>query len=369
MVDINVKQELTPSFARLLEIVDEIYCSIGGDDRNLNKQMTKGMLMYYSTAMLWSRLLDLKAKRGSTNLTFQELEYCRAVVRHEYNIPQPIYQFLKGIGEVKDPMGKTVHLANHQLPVTVVQGNGGYHSAVINTDTHNVYEEIPSLGICGDIVMAEASEAVHPVPNFRVLPQNTRATRSLSGYFVPIGTRNEDVRILLQSVGVTANHFNEMIGGTRLNVNLLQEVSDYFGRCPTFRNEKVKLDALTVEGDGVQLIRSIPTNENVDPTIKWTNTIVRPISSHPSSTTVFEASYLMGYQIEKSAITNSHANWCCLEQATAQNPWVIPPEWIENRNARRALPPGMEIGRFKWISDSQRNRTNAIVRRMIISPR
>ncbi|KOB64951.1 Uncharacterized protein OBRU01_22018 [Operophtera brumata] len=331
--------------------------------------MTKGMLMYYSTAMLWSRLLDIKAKRGNTNLTFQELEFCKAVMLHEYNIPQPIYLFLKGIGEVKDPTGKTVHLANHQLPVTVVQGSGGYHSVAIDANTHNLFEEIPSLGICGDIVMAEASEAAQPVPNFRVLPQHTRATRALCGYFGPIGARKEEVRILLQSIGVRDNGFDETIGGTRLNINLLQKVSDYFSGSSTFRNEKVELDALTGEGDGVQLIKSIPTDENVDTTARWTNLFIRPNSSNASPVTTFGASYLMGYQLQKDAIAGNNANWCCVEQIAAANPWNIPAAWIANRNARRVLPPGLGIERFVSISDSQRNRTNAIVRRMIISQR
>lgn len=67
--------------------------------------MTKGMLMYYSTVMLWSRLLDMKAKRGNTTFSFHELKYCKAVMQHKYDIPLPIYLFLKGIGEVKDEIG------------------------------------------------------------------------------------------------------------------------------------------------------------------------------------------------------------------------------------------------------------------------
>lgn len=366
--ELQVNQEITPSFARLPEIVDEVYSSIGGDDQNLNKQMTKGMLMYYSTAMLWTRLLNIKAKRGNTNLSFEELEFCKAIQQQEYNIPQPIYLFLKGIGEVKDATGKTVYLANHNLPIGVVQGMGGYHATVINAATHNLYEEIPSLGICGDVVMAEASEAAQPVPNFRILPQHTKATRNLCGYFGAIGARKEEVRILLNSFGITANQFDESIAGTRLNIHLLQRVSDYFMGCPTFRNERVKLDALTVEGDAVQLIKSVPTDENVDANARWTGLIIRPKSANANTVSTFGASYLMGYQLTKTAIEGSNANWCCVEQ-TANNPWVIPEQWVANRNARRVLPPGMEIERFASISDSQRNRTNAIVRRMIVSQR
>lgn len=120
--EINVNQEIMPSFARLPEIVDEVFTSIGGDDNNLSKQMSKGMLSYYSTAMLWARLLDIKAKRGDTALSFGEQEFLKSISGHEYNIPQPIYLFLKGVGEVKDATGKTVHLTNHTLPRTVVNG-------------------------------------------------------------------------------------------------------------------------------------------------------------------------------------------------------------------------------------------------------
>lgn len=366
--EFHVDQEITPSFGRLPDIVEEVYASIGGDDKNLNKQMTKGMLSYYCTAILWARLLDIKAKRGNTNLTFEEQEYCKAVFTHEYNVPQPVYLFLKGIGEVKDATGKTVHLFNHTLPTSVAQGFGGYHSAIINADSHALYEEVPSLGICGDILMAEASEAAQPVPNFRVLPQNTRATRSLVGNFGAIGNRKEEVRIELESIGITATHFREQIANTRFNLRLVQKVSDYFAGCPTFRIEKVKLEALTVEGDQAQLIKSIPTDENVNAAAKWTEVVIRPTSAAAAPTTTFGASYIMGYQVVKEAIAGTHSNWCCVE-GTAAHPFAIPEAWIANRNARRAMPEGLDFGRFVSISDSQHNRTNAVVRRMITSPR
>ena len=51
-------------------------------------------------------------------------------------------------------MGKKTELNAPPLPVTRVQGHGGYHAAVIDMNTHNLFEEIPSLGIAGDMVMA-----------------------------------------------------------------------------------------------------------------------------------------------------------------------------------------------------------------------
>ncbi|CAG4969751.1 unnamed protein product [Colias eurytheme] len=367
--ELAVNQELSPTFGRLPDIVEEVYSAIGGDDKNFNKQMTKNMLMYYTTAILWSRLLEIKAKRGNANLTFKELEYCKFMTSQEFNIPQPLYLFLKGIGEVKDATGKTVSLADHTLPETVVQGLGGYHAAEVDANSHNLYEEIPCLGICGDMLMAETSEDVNPTPNFRVLPARTRATRALIGNFGPIGLRKEEVKISLESVGIRTTTFEEQITGTRLNIRLVQLVSDYLAGTPTFRNEKVKVDALTIEGDSAQLIRSIPTSENTDANARWTQLVIRPTAANACPVTTFGASYIMGYQLYKEVIATSHQNWCCVEAQPVENPWTIPQEWIDNRNAKRELPNGLDISRFVSISDSQSNRTNAIVRRMIVSQR
>lgn len=67
--------------------------------------------------------------------------------------------------------------------------------------------------------MAEASEAVNPTPNFRVLRAGTRATRGLTGYFGAIGPIKE-VRIELESIGISAPQFSEQIAGTRHKIRL-----------------------------------------------------------------------------------------------------------------------------------------------------
>lgn len=166
------------------------------------------------------------------------------------------------------------------------------------------------------------------MPNFRVLPPRTRATKTLAGYFGPIGDRKEEIRITLNSIGVSASSFDETIGRTRLNIQLVQRVSDYLAGATTFRNEKVKFDALTIEGDGVQLVKSVPTNENNNPTAKWTNLVIRPTSSNASTVTTFGATYIMGFQLYKETVNGSNANWCCLEPSTNDNPWVLPQTWV-----------------------------------------
>lgn len=51
----------------------------------------------------------------------------------------------------------------------IARGKGGYHSAWIDTDSHNFYEEILSLRIYGDILMVLASAQEEPVPQIQVL--------------------------------------------------------------------------------------------------------------------------------------------------------------------------------------------------------
>jgi hypothetical protein len=63
-------------------------------------------------------------------------------------------------------MGKEKELEVPTLPQTVVQGFGGYHSARISQESHNMFEEIPSLGIAGDMLMAAASADEEPERNF-----------------------------------------------------------------------------------------------------------------------------------------------------------------------------------------------------------
>jgi hypothetical protein len=91
-------------------------------------------------------------------------------------------------------MGKETELEIPTLPQTIVQGHRGYHSTRIDQHTHNLYEELPSLGNAGDMLMAAASQDEEPEPNFHVkVPVGEEITENLTGYFPVIGPRRVDV--------------------------------------------------------------------------------------------------------------------------------------------------------------------------------
>lgn len=85
------------------------------------------------------------------------------------------------------------------------------------------------------------------------------------------------------------------------------------------------------------------------------------------------AAYCFGFQTYKedgrgdnrNAIT---LNWSCITGAE-QEPWVMPDDWYQNRNARRNLPDGIGTERFRAISLGQDNQLENTVRRMIKTQR
>lgn len=114
--ELVVMEEMSPSFARLPDIVEATIAQMAPDCPTLNKNLNKEMLMYYSTALLWARLLSVKDKNQRSTLTHTEQDYLRSLST-ELNVPQTIYLFLQAVGNCKDRTGKI--LADHSLPVPV----------------------------------------------------------------------------------------------------------------------------------------------------------------------------------------------------------------------------------------------------------
>lgn len=138
------------------------------DEKQIDRVIAREEVSYYATALMQLKLIETKAKQGDQHLTSAEKDLRKATSDDVFNVPQTLFTYLKEIGTYTDKMGKETRLEVPPLPTTVVQNFGGYHAAEINTDTHALFEEVPSLGIAGDMVMALASDDAEPVPNFRI---------------------------------------------------------------------------------------------------------------------------------------------------------------------------------------------------------
>ncbi len=362
------KETFSPNFSRLPEITREVYSNMAADDSTLNKKLTSKMLSYYSTTLLWARLVDIKAKRAQTPLTQTETDFRRYFTENEYNVPQPITCVLRGIGHVVEPRGKTLYMEDTNLPVAVVGRKGGYFSTEITTESHNLYEELPTLGVAGDVLEAVSLAEQNPVPNIPVLTPHTAPTENLVGYSANIPLRKEEVRQALNSFGIFHDRFDENVAGTRFNVHLVNYVSDTLGKLTMFRMDKVNITAMTQNGTLTQLIKTVPSTTENTQNVRWTNAVVQPKTVSADATTIVGSSYYAGFQLVKEAFGGDHHVWCCLKRAPGSQ-WQIPQEWINNRNDRRHLPTNYNEAQYVALYDSQTYRTTAIVRRMIHAQR
>lgn len=372
VTEIAPRQEFSASYNRLVDVSLETYQNLRADEKQIDRILMKEEMAYYATSLLWMRLLDIKAKEGSVALTSEERAIRKAVADEHFNVPQPMFAMLGEIGNFTDKMGKETRHQIPNLPTTIVQGMGGYHSNAINVDTHNLFEEVPSLGIAGDMVMALAQVEPEPMPNFRVgIPPHSRITANLVGNTVPIGPRRPEIIQRLAGYGITANQFQEYVAGTRFNLKYVKSLSDIIGKFETFRVEKVCFKALTLSGGETQVIKSRPTEAN-EPE-RWNARNVQTSSSATSSTAIMGAAFCFGFQTYKEdgpgddrAATT--LNWSCIA-GTGNEPWVMPDAWYANRNARRNLPDGIGTERFRAISLRQDNQLENTVRRMIRTQR
>jgi hypothetical protein len=367
VVEIAPIQSFAANYSRVVDIAAEVYDGYRVDEKQLDRVVAREEVAYYATAMMHLKLLEVKAKQGEVSLTSKEKDIRKAVSDKVWNIPQPLCAYLQEIGTYSDKMGRETRLEVPPLPVAVSQGFGGYHAPEINVDTHNMFEEIPSLGIAGDMVMALASLEAEPVPNFHIgVPVHSEVTANLAGSFFPIGQQRPEIRQRLAGYGITTVEFSEYVSGTRFNLRYIKSLSDILGRFDTYRAEKVTFRNLSLSGGETQTIKSRPSEVN-EPE-GW-----RTRSVQPSSLAIMGASYCYGFQLFKedgpgATRAQRTANWSCIS-GVSETPWQMPDDWYNNRNDRRNLPDGIGTERFRAISIRQDLQMSNTVRRMIKTSR
>lgn len=309
LCELNQVTEFTPSYARLNDIIRSSFGQMLGDDR-LNRKLIVELLNYHSTAVLWARLLDIKAKRAHAELSETERNYRRHFTDKEIHLIQPVYTYLRGIGNIIDRRGKQIYLQDHDLPTATVANLTGYHhDHVINENDHTLYEEIPTLGVCGDIIMAMTTQAQNPNPNIGVLPQEIQATMNLLSYLGMIAPRRDEIRQVIMAAQITNLAFPESVQGTRFNADLFNTIDQAIAGLKTFKIEKVIITNMSTE---TQFVVTTPTGADNAINKRWTQADVQPRTVSADSASTVGASYYAGYQLIKEQFGGSHQNWCCI---------------------------------------------------------
>lgn len=364
---LHPQTEFTPSAQRFPALVSDTYKRLVTDDPRLPRMLTKEMLSYYGIACLWARLIDIKARREHTPLTEVEREFHRFFKTKTYAIPQPLLIYLRTWGHFRDQRGNLLYLADHTLPVTVVGGRTGYHSNRITAQNHNLYEELPCLGVAGDVLQAVAQRVAGAVPAIPVLPPHTAASPNLLGFTGPIPLYKEEISTTLDSYGITPNQFNEFLATTRLNVQLLNYVSNILAATSTFKINMVNITDLGTEGTEAQLVTSKPRDDNMLGTLCH-DCIVEIRSPSATTDTIMGVAFIFGMQLYKEPFGGEHSSWVCVQPAPEQV-WNVPEAWIENRNERRVLPQNYRHDESASVPDSQVTRTENVMSKLVVTPR
>lgn len=368
VTEIEPRQSFSINLGKMQDVTLDVFDAYRTDEPMLDRKLAKEELLYYSTGLVTMRLLEIKAKQEDTVLTSAEKDIRKAVSDMTFNVPQPMFIYLNQIGTYTDKMGKETLLEIPALPTTVVQNFGGYHANIIDENTHNLFEEVPSLGIAGDMVMALASDEDEPIPNFHIaLPPHSEITDNLLGKTQLIGERRPEIKQRLAGYGISVNRFDEYIHGTRFNLKYLRSISDIIGKFESFKVEKVVIKNLGKAGGETQAVKSVPSE--ADETQTWRDRSVQGTSSSTSSTSTIGAAMCFGFQLYKENGRGQNraaqtANWSCI-RGNGDEPWIMPDAWFENRNGRRNLPDVIGTARFRAISVRQDYVLSNAVRRMI----
>lgn len=220
--------------------------------KQLDRLLAEQEFIYYATGLFWLRNLEIKAKQGRTALTSAEKDIRKETQADQFNVPQPLQIYLSQIGDLTDAGGKRTEIEIPALPTAVAGGLGGYHHAQITLDTHNLYEEVPCLGIAADAVMA--LQANNNEPDYRVTGPlgSVINLQNLCGASEHIATPRDEIRRRLTGQGITAAAFPEYVANTRFNVRYMRQISDLVGSITTFRNEKLVIANLGLLDTNIQ---------------------------------------------------------------------------------------------------------------------
>ncbi|KAL1492424.1 hypothetical protein ABEB36_010676 [Hypothenemus hampei] len=309
----------TPSAPALIDISVQTYSELVTDDSNLAKAILPEYLSYYSTAMMWFRMVTLK-ERTSQPLTQLEQDLLLLIQTCSFVLPEPILLQIRAIGTVVTSTKQHLIPEFPPMPAEVIQQQGGYYDNLAvpgpNTDNarHNLYEEIPCLGVLAYAVRQSVS-------NTNAGPY--QSTITYDGY------RRNEAKNLAASVGITDATFPSYPNNLAVNLDFLMSISNILANTKTFKNTSVVLSTLSEIGAQSQTIieRPILANNDRTPGVRCE---FRPTSLSKDAECIFGAGIFFSQQLMKESLAADHSSWSMFAN--------IPPEWIANYNQRRNLP-------------------------------
>lgn len=370
----NMRTVFTPSCVGLIPIVNDMWMEFRIDDNQIDRNITVEGIRYYATGLFWCRIAQLKrsTQQEVTEHEEQLLNMCKTT---EFNVPQPLAIYLKALGEIRtNTTGQTLIPDFPPLPIEEVNNHHGYYGP-INAQNHNLYEEIPCLGVMAEAVRHAASNDPPGRYASALDVPAAQVNANLLG-FENLAVRRNEGRNFYISLGINDAVFPESINGTGFNYDLMYAVSQWISKTKTFTIEKMKFENMSKIGAQMQTILQHPQLQDVNAVQRNVLSDINNTSLSRDPDTNFGSAYFCLFQLHKQSpvIANINASllaqaWCCRTYTGADAAHTIPPEYIENRNARRNLPIEYSSIRFSSISMSVSQLRRRTITKMVISRR
>lgn len=109
---------------------------------------SKEGIRYYVAGLIWLKILQLKRKTAQ-KMTKTENQILNLNASTTCTVPEPIMTYLQAFGAIKSASFGDFIPEFPKLPTIQIKGFGGYF-APLNTETHILYEEFPSLGVAAE---------------------------------------------------------------------------------------------------------------------------------------------------------------------------------------------------------------------------
>lgn len=320
----------------LIEISRQTYVELKTDDPSLAETLLPEYLDYYSVAMLWFRIISLKAK-NSQPLSDREQEVLTLIQTAPFCVPEPILLQLKALGNVVAHTGIHLYPEFPTLPTALLENLGGYYGSLDDPaqagvpqpiQLHNLYEEIPCMGVVAAAVRATISDVPLGAYPSAVTRNGQQPSANLFG-FKPLILRCEEAKQLARNHGFTPDFQPEYPSRTGINFPFLAAISDILAGTNTFKNTDVVFSTMSDSGSLAQTVIERPyvaVDVHTPAILGEINTTLLAKET-PS---IFGMGTFFCCQLLKERTGNNDDSWSLFPE--------IPVGWRNNRNVRRNLP-------------------------------
>jgi hypothetical protein len=362
--EVNTRVTHTPSLSSIIEVSKDTISHVYAVEPHMEKTLLREAFHYYVGGLAWLRMLAIKEKEVQDRTQTEKYLYS-TTKDTSFNIPEPIYLYLKAIGKIECKTGQHLTPTFPPMPEIVINGNGGYFGR-INENTHTLYEEIPNLGVLGE-ALRQAISGANPGRYDSVLRLDDRniPNSNLLGY-EPLTYRRDEAKNAILMQGVTNLLLPSSFGNTGFNFGLMVALSNTIGTIKSFKIINTPIPNLGEQGSQAMQIITYPTELSLPTRNVIGDNYNTSLSSESSSSyglAIIAGFHRMKENQENGDPLNTRAkSWICINFQDHDDQRLI--DWIANRNERRTLPVQFTADVFRSITTNAAQYRDSVVQRL-----